>query len=65
MSPPTENNGGRPDPDDDPFACSLCGHYLSSVERVEGHDYCRSCRREYGPDEYHELHPPEWGGRHG
>ena len=42
----------RPDPEDDPFACSICGHPLHETERIEGHDYCRFCRREYGPDCY-------------
>lgn len=42
----------RPDPEDDPFACSLCGVYLGTVDRIEGHDYCEGCRRQYGPDEH-------------
>lgn len=37
-----------PAPEDDPFACSLCGLYLSELQRVSGHDYCRDCRREGG-----------------
>lgn len=42
----------RPDPEDDPFACSLCGGYMSSRERLSESDCCDSCRREHGPDEY-------------
>lgn len=38
----------RPDPEDDPFACSLCGHYLGESRRVQGEDYCESCEREHG-----------------
>jgi hypothetical protein len=36
------------DPENDPFACSLCGGYLNESQRVAGHDYCRDCRREGG-----------------
>ena len=38
----------RPDPEDDPFACSLCGEYLCSAKRVSGEEYCDSCQRELG-----------------
>lgn len=36
------------DPEDDPFACSICGEPLGEVKRVEGDDYCDACQREYG-----------------
>lgn len=49
-----ETDGGadieRPDPEDDPFACSICGGPLGELDRVEGRDYCGSCRREYGAE---------------
>jgi len=31
----------------DPFACSLCGAYMNSADRVASpSDYCRDCRRQ-------------------
>lgn len=52
-----------PDPEDDPFACSLCGCALGSVKRLAGEEYCDPCQRDHG------LKPPyqrcfECGGRH-
>ena len=44
-----------PDPEDDPFACSICGHYLVTVERVRGDDYCGSCKRQYGAGCYTDF----------
>lgn len=47
-----ESNAGgahkRPDPEDDPFACDICGHYLSELKRLKG-ELCDSCQREYEP----------------
>lgn len=37
----------RPDPEDDPFACSICGQPLATVTRIEGEEYCTACTREY------------------
>ncbi len=34
------------DPENDPFACSLCGCYLGEAARVSGEDYCESCRHD-------------------
>lgn len=36
------------DPEDDPFACSICGEPLGTVKRVEGEDYCDPCLSEMG-----------------
>lgn len=38
----------RPTPEDDPFACSLCGCYLGTAKRISGDDYCDACAREIG-----------------
>lgn len=38
----------RPDPEDDPFACSKCGGYLGELERMNG-SYCESCKVETEP----------------
>jgi hypothetical protein len=45
---PGSDADDRPDPEDDPFACSLCGTYLPGLDRVRGEDYCGSCRSEFG-----------------
>lgn len=52
MSPGAEID--RPDPEDDPFACSICGCYLSELQRVRGDDHCESCKREHDPT--HVIH---------
>jgi hypothetical protein len=36
------------DPENDPFACSICGQPLGELKRVEGEEYCDACLREYG-----------------
>ena len=36
---------GVNNPEDDPFACSLCGCYLSETDRIDGSDFCPDCRR--------------------
>lgn len=47
--PPVERVAhDRPDPEDDPFACDICGHYLSELKRLRG-DLCYSCQREHQP----------------
>lgn len=51
-SPPSME---RPKPPEDPFACSLCGQPLGTVERIENEDYCDGCRREYGFDEVEHV----------
>jgi len=50
MSNDTDDEGidHRPDPEDDPFACSLCGCYLGEVKRISGEEYCDSCQRDIG-----------------
>lgn len=35
------------DPENDPFACSLCGEFLGETKRVRGDDYCDACKREH------------------
>lgn len=40
-----------PDPEDDPFACSICGAPLGELKRVEGEEHCDGCQREYGFEE--------------
>jgi len=40
------NSESQPDPDDDPFACSLCGCYLGELTRVQGNDYCDACQHD-------------------
>lgn len=44
------SSGGmeQPDPEYDPFRCSICGQPLGTVKRVEGADHCDGCLREYG-----------------
>lgn len=34
----------RPDPEDDPFACSICGCYIGQFSG----DYCDGCARDIG-----------------
>jgi len=41
----------RPDPEETPFVCSICGQPLGTVKRVEGEEHCDGCQREYGPGE--------------
>lgn len=46
---PEESGRATPrDPEDDPFACSLCGQPLGELKRVEGEDYCDACLNEMG-----------------
>lgn len=35
-------------PEEDPFACSICGHPLHELKRVKGEEHCDACQREYG-----------------
>jgi hypothetical protein len=44
----TTRDTTRPDPEDDPFVCSLCGVALGSGKRIAGDDYCDACQREHG-----------------
>jgi len=45
----SEQSGiSRPDPEDDPFARSICGQALTTTERIENDGYCDGCLREYG-----------------
>lgn len=44
----TDRDMKRPDPEDDPFACSRCGQPLGTIKRVEGEDYCDPCLSEMG-----------------
>lgn len=37
-----------PDPEDDPFACSLCGCAIGEIKRIKGEEYCDTCAREIG-----------------
>jgi len=50
---PEEHNAGgvqqRPGPEDDPFACNICGHYLSELKGLRG-ELCDSCQREHQPE---------------
>lgn len=39
-----------PDPEDDPFVCSICGAPLGELKRVRGEEHCDMCQREYGPE---------------
>lgn len=39
-------DGVNRDPENDPFACSLCGCYLGERDRVAGENCCGDCRRE-------------------
>jgi hypothetical protein len=47
----------RPDPDEDPFVCSLCGGPIGEARRIEGADLCGSCGS--GPEPVEET-PPEY-----
>lgn len=40
----SENHAERPDPKDDPFACSICGCHIGQFSG----DYCDGCAREIG-----------------
>jgi ribosomal protein S14 len=42
-----EDGTDRPDPEDDPTRCSICGQPLGTVKRIEGDDHCDICIREY------------------
>lgn len=42
----SDGHADRPDPEDDPFACSRCGCFLGSLDRARGEDYCPDCRSE-------------------
>jgi len=35
-------------PEDNPFACSICGTYLSSRQRIEHPGYCDLCMTDSG-----------------
>lgn len=45
---PSARDMEQRDPEDDPFACSLCGCYLGELKRVKGDDYCDACARDIG-----------------
>lgn len=36
------------DPEDDPFACGICGCSLPESKRILGEEYCDGCQRTYG-----------------
>jgi hypothetical protein len=38
----------RPDPEDDPWRCSICGEPLGTLKRVEKEEHCEGCLPEYG-----------------
>lgn len=44
-----------PDPQDDPFACSICGAPLGESKRVEGEEHCDGCLRDAGILPYAEA----------
>lgn len=48
MTGPRTDGLDRPDPEDDPFACSLCGCHIGQFSG----DYCDGCARDIG------LKPP-------
>ena len=39
----------RPDPEDDPFACSICGCYIGELKRIKG-EPCDACLADMGFD---------------
>ena len=49
MTDPDEGTD-RPDPEDDPFACSRCGQPLGTVQRIKREDYCDACLSQMGFD---------------
>lgn len=43
-----QQQADRPNPEEDPFACSLCGCALGTAKRISGEEYCDACQREHG-----------------
>lgn len=38
----------QPDVEDDPFACTGCGCYISEHKRIRGEGYCDACLADMG-----------------
>lgn len=47
----TKGGNECPDPEYDPFRCSICGRQIGELKRFRGPEHCESCLREYGPAE--------------
>lgn len=60
----SDNRPERPDPDDNPWACSICGQPIGLSKRIEGEDYCDVCLSDYGIDES-ECRPLSFPGEPG
>jgi len=46
MSDELTDGTEQPDPETDPFGCSVCGGPLSELEGVAGVEVCEGCRVE-------------------